>query len=149
MFIAVLDGDQALPVEPFQDLVVLGDEFPLSVTDGQIKAPEPLGEDAGGGGIDFEMDPAVLKLSRIIIGESDNLPVVMPVEAGEHSQLDEELKAIADAKNQFSRPDKPQKLVEEPLFSAATAACKIRFAPAFADPRSSPSRKPPGRFRKS
>ena len=31
-------GDQVLPVEPLQDLLVLGDEFPLAVTDGQVEA---------------------------------------------------------------------------------------------------------------
>ena len=115
MFIAVLDGDEALPVESFQDLVVLGDEFPLSMTDGQIKAPEPPGEDAGGGGVDPEMDPAVLEPSRVIEGERDGLTVEMAVEAGEHPQFDKELETVADAEDQFSLSDEPQKLVEEPL----------------------------------
>lgn len=79
MFIAVLDGDEVFPVESFQDLVVLGDEFSLSMADGQVKTLEPLSEDTGGGGIDFQMDPAVLEPPGVVEGESDNLPIVMSV----------------------------------------------------------------------
>ena len=54
------------------------------------------------------MDPAVLEPSRVVEGERDGLPVVMPVEAGEHPELDQELEAVADAEDQFSRRDEPE-----------------------------------------
>ena len=103
-------------MEALQNRLVLGDEFPFAVADGQVEASEPPGEDAGGGGIDPEIDPAVLEAARIVEGQGDGLPVVMAVEARQHPELDEELKAVADAEDQFPLADEAGELVEEPLF---------------------------------
>lgn len=113
--VAVLQRDQSLLLETFQCGRVLRDELPFAVADGQVEAPKPPRENAGGVGIDAEINPAVLEPPRVVEDQRNGLPVIRAVQAGEHPQLDEKLEAVADAEDQLSRRDEPGELIVQPL----------------------------------
>jgi hypothetical protein len=88
------------------------------MTDSKIDTVHPFRKKRGRSWFDFQIDPSVLKPSRIIERERHLLTSVMAFQIWDEPQLHHQLEPVADSQNQFTCVNEVQELIEKPSFSS-------------------------------